>query len=240
MTRFMIIAMLGMAAHLTGQQPDIGAAPGNLVDIGGQRLHLLCSGAGAPTVVLESLNFRGPKLPSHNYLYRCRFSSASFDVSVNPNGDSTMTAPTLPAQPFASPVIVGGTAPSGASRSVIAGRILSGLITVLLAFDAVAKIAKVSQVIEGSAQLGYPEVTIQGIGITLLACVVLYAIPATSILGAVLLTGYLGGAVATHVRVLDPVFSHILFPTYVAAIAWAGLYLRDARVRALCRFADDQ
>jgi hypothetical protein len=75
-----------------------------------------------------------------------------------------------------------------------------------------------------------------GIGLTLLACVALYAMPRTSVLGAVLLTGYLGGAIATHVRVHNPLFSHVLFPTYVAAIAWGGLFLRDARLRAFLPF----
>ena len=75
--------------------------------------------------------------------------------------------------------------------------------------------------------------TMPAIGITLLACVLLYAIPRTSVFGALLLTGYLGGAIATHVRVQDPLFSHILFPTYVAAIAWGGLYLRNPKLRAL-------
>jgi hypothetical protein len=72
----------------------------------------------------------------------------------------------------------------------------------------------------------------QGIGFTLLACVILYVIPRTAFFGALLLTGYLGGAIATHVRVENPLFSHILVPTYVAAILWTGLYLRDARLRA--------
>jgi hypothetical protein len=71
------------------------------------------------------------------------------------------------------------------------------------------------------------------LGVTLLACVVAYILPRTSVLGALLLTGYLGGAVATHVRVGNPLFSHVLFPTYVAALLWGGLLLRDARLRAL-------
>jgi hypothetical protein len=72
-----------------------------------------------------------------------------------------------------------------------------------------------------------------GLGVILLSCVVAYAIPRTSVLGALLLTGYLGGAVATHVRVANPLFSHVLFPTYIAALLWGGLILRDARLRAL-------
>jgi hypothetical protein len=119
-----------------------------------------------------------------------------------------------------------------ARRSVIAGRILSGLTIAFLLFDALAKVARVPAVIEGSAQLGYPAATVPAIGLILLGCVVLYAVPRTALLGALLLTGYLGGAIAAHVRVQNPLFSHTLFPTYVAALAWGGLYLRDAGLRA--------
>ena len=119
------------------------------------------------------------------------------------------------------------------ARSVIAGRIISGIITALLFVDGAFKLFPVKEVIEGSALLGYPVETMAPIGITLLACVFLYAIPRTSVFGALLLTGYLGGAIATHVRVQNPLFSHILFPTYVAAMVWGGLYLRNPRLRAL-------
>lgn len=117
------------------------------------------------------------------------------------------------------------------------GRILTGITLLFLGFDAAAKIAGAKQAVEGTVQLGYPAGTVAPIGFVLLACVILYAIPRTAPLGAVLLTGYLGGAIATHVRVGNPLFSHVLFPTYVAAILWTGLYLRDARVRALVRSA---
>jgi hypothetical protein len=114
-----------------------------------------------------------------------------------------------------------------------AGRILSGMAVLFLSFDGVAKLMKLAAVVEGSAQLGYPASTIFGIGVVLLACVAVYVVPRTSIVGAVLLTGYLGGAIATHVRVGNPLFSHVLFPIYVAALIWGGLYLRDRRVRTL-------
>jgi len=117
------------------------------------------------------------------------------------------------------------------------GRILTAVTILFLTFDAVAKIVRAKQAVEGTVQLGYPASTVVPIGLVLLACVSLYAIPRTAPLGAVLLTGYLGGAIATHVRVANPLFSHVLFPAYVAAILWAGLYLRDARVRALVRSA---
>ena len=116
------------------------------------------------------------------------------------------------------------------------GRILSTLAILFLTFDAVIKFFHLPMVEEASAKLGYQSSTIFHIGILLLVCVVLYAIPQTSVLGAILLTGYLGGAVATHTRVGDPLFSHILFPTYVGTLVWLGLYLRDTRLRALVPF----
>jgi hypothetical protein len=117
------------------------------------------------------------------------------------------------------------------------GTVLSGLSVAFLLFDAVMKIAEAPPVIEACARIGYPVDTIRPIGITLLACVALYVVPRTAVLGAVLLTGFLGGAIATHVRLEDPLFSHTLFPVYVAALAWGGLYLRDARVRGLAPWA---
>jgi DoxX-like protein len=113
------------------------------------------------------------------------------------------------------------------------GWILSGLAILFLTFDAIAKIVLVEAVAKGSVELGYPVSTMVPIGIVLLTCVLIYAVPRTAVIGAVLLTGYLGGAIATHVRVDNPLFSHILFPIYVAIFIWGGLYLRDARVRAL-------
>ena len=125
---------------------------------------------------------------------------------------------------------------AGGSRTTVwAGRIVSGLVVVFLAFDAVGKVLEVPAVVEGTVRLGYPAGVVFGLGIVLLACVLAYAIPRTSVLGAILLTGYLGGAVATHVRVGDPLLSHVLFPVYVAVLAWTGLYLRDDRLRALLR-----
>ena len=113
-----------------------------------------------------------------------------------------------------------------------AGRILSALSILFLLFDGVIKLFKPAVVVEATVQLGYPENTIIGIGIVLTACTILYAIPQTSILGAILLTGYLGGAVATHVRVGGPTFS-IVFPIIVGALVWGGLFLRDERMRKL-------
>jgi DoxX-like family len=113
------------------------------------------------------------------------------------------------------------------------GRIMSALPALFLLVDAIGKLVKPAPVVEGTVQLGYPESVLLGLGIVLLTCIVLYVIPQTAILGAILLTGYLGGAVATHVRVGSPLITHILFPVYVAVLVWGGLYLRDERLRAL-------
>jgi len=126
--------------------------------------------------------------------------------------------------------------PAPSSTRLYAGRALSAVATLFLAFDAALKVAQVPAVIKGSAELGFAPATIVPLGIVLLTCVLLYAVPATSILGAILLTGYLGGAIATHVRMGNPLFSHTLFPLYVAAFIWGGLLLRDRRVKALLFF----
>jgi hypothetical protein len=116
-----------------------------------------------------------------------------------------------------------------------AGRILSGLVILFLTFDVVFKFIKPAPapVVETMAHVGWSLSLAPVLGTVLLVCVALYALPMTSILGAILLTGYLGGAIATHLRVGDPLFSHVLFPTYLGALLWGGLYLREPRLRAL-------
>jgi len=114
----------------------------------------------------------------------------------------------------------------------IAGRILSALAILFLLFDSGGKLLKAQPFIDGTIQLGYQATIVFPLGVILLVCVVAYMIPATSVLGAVLLTGYLGGAVATHARVEDPLFSHTLFPIYFGCFIWGGLLLRDSRLRA--------
>jgi hypothetical protein len=118
-------------------------------------------------------------------------------------------------------------------RMLWTGRILSGLPTLFLLADSVGKFVRPAPVVEGTVRLGYPESVILPLGIVLFACTLLYVIPYTSVLGAILLTGYLGGAVATHVRVGDPLLSHILFPTYLGLLIWGGLFLREDRLRSL-------
>jgi hypothetical protein len=100
-------------------------------------------------------------------------------------------------------------------------------------FDGTIHVLKVAPVVDAFAQLGYPLGVSRVLGVVELLCVVLYLLPRTSALGAILLTGYLGGAIATQVRVSAPLFSTALFPVYVALLLWGGLYLRDDRVRAL-------
>jgi hypothetical protein len=95
------------------------------------------------------------------------------------------------------------------------------------------KLAKPPFVVQATVQLGYPERVIVGLGIVLMTCTILYLIPRTAVLGAILLTGYLGGAVATQVRVGNPLFTHTLFPIYLALLLWGGLFLREGRLRSL-------
>jgi hypothetical protein len=115
------------------------------------------------------------------------------------------------------------------------GRAISGLCVLFLATDGAAKLFKPTPVLEACAELGIAESSITGIGMLLLACTAAYAVPATSVLGAVLLTGYLGGAVATHVRVGGPAFP-VAFATGLGVLVWVGLYLREPRLRTLLPF----
>ena len=127
---------------------------------------------------------------------------------------------------------------AGSRRALWTGRVISGLAVAFLIFDSVGKLLEVQPVIDGTKQLGYPPDIVFSLGVTLLSCVLAYLVPRTSVLGAVLLTGYLGGAVATHVRVGNPLLTHVLFPTYVAALLWGGLILRHPRLRAFLPWRD--
>lgn len=120
---------------------------------------------------------------------------------------------------------------SSRSRRVTA-RILTGLSSAFFIFDGCMKLLKPPVVVEATVHMGYPESTIADVGVVLLACTLLYLIPRTSILGAVLLTGYLGGAVASNVRAEQGAFN-ILFPVIFASIAWGGLWLRESRLTQL-------
>jgi len=118
-------------------------------------------------------------------------------------------------------------------REALLGKSLSALAALFLIVDSTGKLLEVQPVIDGTVRLGYSPDIVLTLGVLQLACVVIYLIPRTSVLGAVLLTGYLGGAVATHVRVESPLFSHIFFPVYLATLLWVGLVLRDTRLRTL-------
>jgi hypothetical protein len=128
------------------------------------------------------------------------------------------------------------TEPRGASRrrgAIWTGRVLSGLAVLFLTFDAAIKLIALPPAVEATGQLGYPLSSLFSIGLIELACLIVYLIPRTAFVGAVLWTGYLGGAIASHLRLADPLFSHTLFPIYIAALLWVGLWLRDRRVNAL-------
>jgi hypothetical protein len=120
-------------------------------------------------------------------------------------------------------------------RSVIVGRVLTGIVALLLALDTGVKLALAKAAVEGSAQLGFTPQQVFIIGVIAAICLVLYLIPRTAPIGAVLWTGYFGGAILLHFRAGNPLFTHILPPIYVSILIWGSLYLRDPRVRAAVR-----
>jgi hypothetical protein len=120
-----------------------------------------------------------------------------------------------------------------ANKTLWIGRIMSGLVILFLLFDGAIKLIPLDIVTETSAQLGIPVHLARTLGVLTLAGALLYAMPQTSVLGAILLTGYLGGAVYVHLQASSPIFTHLLFGVYLGVLMWGGLYLRDARVRDL-------
>lgn len=124
-------------------------------------------------------------------------------------------------------------APPVGGGTLWTGRILSALVTLFLLFDGAIKVMALPVVEDTMAALGYPPGLGFGLGVLTLAIAALYAFPRTAVLGAVLLTGLLGGAMATHLRVGSPLFSHLLFGLYLGLLAWGGLWLRDPALRAL-------
>ena len=121
---------------------------------------------------------------------------------------------------------------SSSKPLVWTGRVMTTLVAMFMLLDGVMKLIQPTFVLEGTKQLGYPESCLIGLGIVLTASTLLYLIPRTSVLGAILLTGYLGGAVASHVRLSEGWFP-TLFPVAFGALAWGGIVLRDPRLRAL-------
>lgn len=144
-----------------------------------------------------------------------------------------MTSTTLYSPATARSARKASTSAAVSTRRLWAGRIVTALPVLFMLFDSAIKFSGVEEVTESVLRLGLPVAIAPALGILSLCCLALYLIPRTSFLGAILLTGYLGGAVAIHVRVGDPLFSHILFPTYIGALLWVGLALRDRRIGAL-------
>ena len=137
----------------------------------------------------------------------------------------------------------GAYAPLSASNSdpmsrrwLWAGRLLTAFPALFLLVDGIMKFFDIPQAVAGMTQLGWAPSLAPMLGVVLLSCLALYVFPRTAVLGVVLLTGYLGGAVATQVRVGNPILSHVLFPVYVAVMLWGGLWFRDGRLRALMPF----
>lgn len=120
------------------------------------------------------------------------------------------------------------------SRTMLwTGRVVTGIVVLFLVLDSGMKLLQMPQVREAMAPLGYPAELGLVIGVIEAICLVLYVVPRTAVLGAILLTGLLGGSAAAHLRVGDPLFTHVLFGVYVGILAWGGLYLRDEKLRAL-------
>ena len=113
--------------------------------------------------------------------------------------------------------------------------VMSGLVIAFMVFDGGIKLVPLDVVMESTDELGYPATAplARGLGLLGLFCTALYAYPRTSVLGAILLTAYMGGTFASHLRIGNPIFTHMLFGVYLALLAWGGLYLRDPRLRAL-------
>jgi hypothetical protein len=129
--------------------------------------------------------------------------------------------------------------PEVSVRARWGGRLVTAIAVAFLIFDAVIKVLSLPIAVTATTELGYPVSVIPVIGLIEVVCLALYLWPATSLLGAVLWVGYLGGAVATHVRAGSPLLSHVLFPIYIAGLLWAGLWLRRQRVRDVIRRAFD-
>jgi hypothetical protein len=146
-----------------------------------------------------------------------------------------MTVATLTTSDFVASNGPAAAAPVRGSRAALwTGRVLSSLGVLFMTFDGMVKVLDlIPPDVKAANSLGWSDHSLPLIGVLALLCTALYLIPRTALLGAVLLTGYFGGAIASHVRVGNPLFSHTLFPIYIAALFWVGLYLRDQRLSAL-------
>ena len=130
-------------------------------------------------------------------------------------------------------LVASTTVPARAATGVRIGQVITALVAAFLLFDAVIHILNIAPVVAGSRTLGFDVDVMPWVGALELALLLLYVVPRTAVLGAVLLTGYLGGALCAQLRIEAPLFSTVLFPVYVGVALWAGLWLRDARVRDL-------
>jgi DoxX-like family len=139
----------------------------------------------------------------------------------------------------ANQVIAGAPATAASRPAIWLGRALSGLVILFMLLDGAIKLVPWPIVTETMDRMGYGsnESLARCLGIISLTCTALYAVPPTSFVGAILMTGYLGGAMASHVRIGSPLFTHILFGFYLGVMLWGGLWLRDKRLRALLPFA---
>ena len=126
-------------------------------------------------------------------------------------------------------------APTAVRAAARTGLVLTALLTLFLLFDSATKLAQLPPVVEATVQMGFPAASVPVIGGVLLGCLALYLVPRAAVLGAVLLTGYLGGAVCAQLRIDAPLFSNTLFPIYVGVLVWVALYLRSAALRTLVR-----
>jgi hypothetical protein len=135
----------------------------------------------------------------------------------------------------------GSLSPMSSSRKAVwLGRILTAPPVLFLTIDTAMKLLQVPVAVEATQQLGYTAGAVLALGIIEAVCLVLFLVPRTAVLGAVLWTGYFGGAIATHIRAGSPLFTHTLFPIFVAALLWTGLWLRDRRLRHIVRVAFDR
>jgi hypothetical protein len=142
--------------------------------------------------------------------------------AAKPRGREKLTSSVVPAQTSAV-----------TKKRLAAGYVITSLVVLFMIVDTVMKVLQLPPAVQATIELGYPAQTVLWIGLIELICVGLYILPRTSVLGAILLTGYLGGAIATHVRVGNPLLSHALFPIYIGIMVWGGLYLRETRLRDL-------
>jgi DoxX-like family len=132
---------------------------------------------------------------------------------------------------------VSDTVPRARNKGIWAGWAMSGVVIVFLLVDAIMKLAAPKMVIDAGTELGFPGTAAnRQLGVILLICTVIHIVPRTTVLGAILVTGYLGGAVATQMRVHAPVFGTVLFGAYLGILLWGGLWCREPRIRSLLPF----